>query len=71
MKKEQQVAYLVCAEGEAFPAVVESLGGYVWGDSPMHMTGSHLVILPSNVDLSCGEVNVQGMCCRFTYVRKL
>jgi len=69
--KENQVAYLVCAEGDAFPEVINRLGGYVWGSSPMHMTGSHMVILPDNVELECGEMKVQGKCCRFTYVHRL
>lgn len=67
---ETQVAYLVCAEGD-YPQVIEGLGGYVWGYSPMHMTGSHMVILPGAVDLKCGELVVQGKSCRFTYVHKL
>lgn len=69
--KGNQVAYLVCTEGDAFSEVIERLGGYVWGCSPMHMTGSHMVILPDTVELECGEMKVQGKCCRFTYVHRL
>lgn len=54
------VAYLVCAKGDAFHDEIRHLGGYVWGDSPMHMTGSHLVILPGSVELHCGETNAGG-----------
>jgi hypothetical protein len=54
------VAYLVCAKDDVFHDVIKHLGGYVWGDSPMHMTGSHLVILPGSVELHCGETKAGG-----------
>jgi hypothetical protein len=66
-----QVAYLVCAEGANFEDVIAGLGGYVWGTAPMHLTGSHLVILPESVALECGVVRVGELLCRFTYVRRL
>lgn len=65
------VAYLVCAEDDGLEAVIAGLGGYVWGPAPMHLTGSHLVILPESVALQCGEVRVGERRCRFTYVRRL
>lgn len=65
------VAYLVCAEDDGFEAVIAGLGGYVWGPAPMHLTGSHLVILPESVALKCGVVRVGEWHCCFTYVRQL
>lgn len=65
------VAYLVCAEGRSFEDVVAGLGGYVWGVSPMHLTGSHLVILPDSIELHCGEIHVGESHCVLTYVHRL
>lgn len=62
--------YSVCVEGEGFERVISALGGQIWGSPPLHLTGTYLVVLPSEIDLPYGLVAAGGATCRFTYVHR-